>query len=319
VMTVESLDFAKSVIQRESTALAMLEKSLDESFLKVLDACLSCVGRVILSGIGKSGFIARKVSSTLCSIGITSTFLHPTEASHGDMGALSKNDIVIVLSKSGESPEFRDLLNYCRRSKIPVIAVTARKDSTLSQFSAHIIQIPDIEEACPLGLAPTTSSVMMLAVGDALAMACLEARKFRAEDFRQFHPGGKLGQILLRAADLMQSGDQIPLVHSHVTLKDALVAMSKGRLGCVGVTDTEGRLTGIFTDGDLRRNLSSENLYKQISCLMTINPHIVSPSDFIVDIINLFSEKRIPSVFVCIDGIPCGVLHIHDIINCGVF
>ncbi len=318
MMTVEPLDFAKSVIQRESTALAMLEKSLDESFLKVLDACLNCFGRVILSGIGKSGFIARKISSTLCSIGITSTYLHPTEASHGDMGALSKNDIVIVLSKSGESPEFRDLLNYCRRSKIPVIAVTARKDNTLSQFSAHIIQIPDIEEACPLGLAPTTSSVMMLAVGDALAMACLEARKFRAEDFREFHPGGRLGQILLRTSDLMHSGDQIPIVHSHVTLKEALVAMSKGRLGCVGITDAEGCLTGIFTDGDLRRNLSKENLETQIGCLMTPNPFMVSPSDFIADIINLFSEKRIPSVFVCVDKKPVGILHLHDLLKNGV-
>jgi arabinose-5-phosphate isomerase len=311
-------DWAKETIIQEAAALNQLGNQLDESIARVVELILACEGRVILAGMGKSGQIGRKIASTLASTGTPSMFVHPAEASHGDLGMVERRDVVIAISKSGESPELADLLNYCRRFGIPVVGITADADSSLAKASNHLLLLPKIQEACPHGLAPTTSTTMVLALGDAIAIACLRARDFGISQFRDFHPGGKLGQRLTRVRDVMHGGDLLPTVPVGSTMSAAVAEMSRHRFGCVGILDYQGRLVGIFTDGDLRRHVSAANMDRSIEELMTTEPYRISPDALLADVACFFRERRIPSIFACLDDKPVGIIHLHDLIQKGL-
>ena len=304
-------------IRDEAKGLELLAQSLDASFAAAASTVLQCTGRIVVVGIGKSGHVGRKIAATLASTGSPALFVHPAEASHGDLGMIERRDVVLAISKSGESPEFGDVLAYCRRFGIPVIAITAVAGSSLAKAAKHVLLLPSPQEACPLGLAPTTSTTMALALGDALAIACLRGRDFQPAQFREFHPGGKLGQKLTRVRDVMHGGDLLPTVAKTALVSDAVIEMSRGRLGCVGVVDQSGSLVGIFTDGDLRRHFSAVNVEKPITEFMHTSPQRVSPDALIADVVYLFTEKRIPSVFVCVDGKPLGIVHVHDVLQKG--
>ena len=240
---------ARRVLRLEAEALRSMSEALDGSFTKALDILFAVTGRVVVTGMGKSGHIARKISATLASTGTPSHYVHPAEASHGDMGMITRSDAVLALSNSGETPELGDLVDYCRRFSIPLISLTGKPGSTLAANSDCALILPAIAEACPMGLAPTTSTTSMLALGDALAVALLERRGFTTEDFQVLHPGGKLGQGLLRVDDLMHTGDELPMVVPDAAMSDVILTMTNKRFGCVGVVDAAGHLTGIVTDG----------------------------------------------------------------------
>jgi arabinose-5-phosphate isomerase len=301
----------------EARGLELLAQSINESFAAAALTVLQCTGRTVVVGIGKSGHIGRKIAATLASTGSPALFVHPAEASHGDLGMIERRDVVLAISKSGESPELGDVLAYCRRFGIPVIAITAVADSSLGKAARHVLLLPNPAEACPMGLVPTTSTTMALALGDALAIACLKGRDFQPAQFREFHPGGKLGQKLTRVRDVMHSGDLLPTVKTTALVSDAVLEMSRGRLGCVGVVDQSGSLVGIFTDGDLRRHFSAVNIDKPITEFMHTSPQRVSPDALVADVVHLFTEKRIPSVFVCVDEKPLGIVHVHDVLQKG--
>jgi arabinose-5-phosphate isomerase len=302
-------------ITKEVAGLTKLADCLDNSFEDAVDSVLRCAGRVVVVGIGKSGHIGRKIASTFSSTGVPAMFVHPAEASHGDLGMIARQDLVIAISKSGESKELSDILLFCRRFGITIIAITERVDSTLATAANILLRLPEMPEACPLGLAPTTSTAMVLAMGDALAVACLRARDFTTFQFRDFHPGGKLGQKLLRVRDVMHRGDALPLVDINADLQAATLEMSRGRFGCVGIVDEEQRLVGIFTDGDLRRHFSAANIHKRIVEIMSPAPQKILPESLLEDAANLFSLKRIPCVFVCVDEKPIGIIHVHDLLE----
>jgi arabinose-5-phosphate isomerase len=303
---------------QESRALISLSQLLSESFSKSIDLILDSCGHIVLTGVGKSSHIAQKIASTFASTGTLSIFIHPTEASHGDLGMVKGGDVLIALSKSGESSELFDLLYYCKNQSIPIVGITANETSSLARISTHAILIPSLPEACSLGLAPTTSTTMMLALGDAMAVVCAEQRKFSRSDFKLFHPGGNLGQSLLKVSDLMHTGEAIPLANQSATLSDAIIEMTRCRFGCVGIVDVSSELKGIFTDGDLRRNLRRVDLNTKIIEVMTINPTRLNSDTFIVEIIDIFKSKRIPSAFVCEDNKVIGILHIHDLLQRGL-
>jgi arabinose-5-phosphate isomerase len=311
------LQIANEVIKKESQALLMLCNTLDEDFASVVNLINAKSGKIIFIGVGKSSHIAKKVASTFASYGTPAFFLHPTEASHGDLGMIQAEDILIAFSRSGESIELEDTLLYCKSHSIPVIAVTVGKESSLAKTSDLVILLPDIEEACTLGLAPTTSSVMMLALGDALAITCMEYKSFTKNDFKVFHPAGKLGLSLLKVAEIMHIGKEIPLVNVAAPVSEAILEMTRCRFGCVGITDQTSKLIGIFTDGDLRRNLQKVNLENPILDVMVKNPELLNPDLYAQEVIEIFKNKRIPSAFVCRDGNPIGILHLHDLLQRG--
>lgn len=309
---------ARNALELEAAGVLALKSRVDDAvFRQCIELILGCSGRVVLLGVGKSGHIGRKIAATFASTGTPSLFVHPSEASHGDLGMIEKRDVVIAISKSGESPELGDTLHYCRRFAIPVIAITAHAHSTLGKAATHVLLLPQLEEACPLGLAPTTSTTMMLALGDALAIACMRARDFRVTQFRDFHPGGKLGKKLTRVRDVMHEGDALPLLRYNAPVRDAIVEMTRGRFGCVGICNDDGRLIGIFTDGDLRRHIAVLDLSARIDTIMTANPHKIDPDALIADVAYLFMDKRIASAFACEDGKPVGLVHVHDLLQKG--
>ena len=285
------LQIANEVIKKESQALLMLCNTLDEDFASVVNLINAKSGKIIFIGVGKSSHIAKKVASTFASYGTPAFFLHPTEASHGDLGMIQAEDILIAFSRSGESIELEDTLLYCKSHSIPVIAVTVGKESSLAKTSDLVILLPDIEEACTLGLAPTTSSVMMLALGDALAITCMEYKSFTKNDFKVFHPAGKLGLSLLKVAEIMHIGKEIPLVNVAAPVSEAILEMTRCRFGCVGITDQTSKLIGIFTDGDLRRNLQKVNLENPILDVMVKNPELLNPDLYAQEVIEIFKNK----------------------------
>lgn len=313
----EILKVAKRVVTEEAKALLVLSNTIDDVFSAAVLKLHERKGRVVLTGVGKSSRIAQKVASTLTSTGTPAFFVHPTEASHGDLGMIQDNDTLIALSRSGESSELKDILVYCKQHSIPIVAITAVVDSALAKRSDFVLRLPEHEEACSLGLAPTTSSIMMLAVGDALAVACLELKRFTKNDFKLLHPAGKLGLNLLKVSDLMHVGKELPLVSSETKLSDAILEITRCRFGCVGITDGYDHLIGIFTDGDLRRNLGSVELTKPISSLMVKNPALLDPDVYVIDAAQTFKNRRIPSAFICEAGRPIGILHIHDLLQRG--
>ncbi|MGC8201190.1 KpsF/GutQ family sugar-phosphate isomerase [Aliiroseovarius sp. PTFE2010] len=305
----------KRVLKREADALASFADALGDSFVVAAQTILDAPGRVIVSGMGKSGHVARKIAATLASTGTPAHFVHPAEASHGDLGMLTKGDVLLVLSNSGETPELADIVAYSRRFSIPLIGVASRADSTLIRQSDVQLILPPAEEACDQGIVPTTSTTMTLALGDALAIALMEHRKFSPEHFKVFHPGGKLGVRLSKVADLMH--EDMPLVPASAPMSDALLVISQKGFGVVGVTDNEGRLIGIITDGDLRRHMDGL-LDATAADVMTKAPHTIRPNDLAESAVAEMNQRKITCLFVQRDGPPCGILHIHDCLRAGL-
>ncbi len=312
------IDAAQRVFRLEADALRAMGESLDENFVAAVDLVDRAAGRTVVTGMGKSGHIARKISSTLSSTGTPSFYVHPGEASHGDLGMISHDDVVIALSNSGETPELSDVINYCRRFNVPLIAITGRAGSSLADNADCTLLLPAIAEACPMGLAPTTSTTAMLAIGDALAIALLDRRGFTAEDFQVLHPGGQLGQSLMRVADLMHSEESLPLLDANATVGDAILEMTNKGFGCAGVIDDQGQLTGIITDGDLRRHMSDTLLQLTCGHVMTADPKTIRAQALASEALGLMNATQITSLFVAEDRHPVGILHIHDCLRAGI-
>ncbi len=311
---------AKRTIDKEVEALRMMENSFDESLTQALDLMQNCKGRVIVTGMGKSGHIARKIAATLASTGTPSFFVHPSEASHGDLGMLTTDDVVIAISNGGESKELADILLYCKRFNIPLVAITKNPDSTLGKNSNLILKLPNDGEACPLGLAPTSSTTATLVMGDVLAIDLMERKGFSATDYKQRHPGGKLGAILSKVSDLMHSGSEMPIVGEDTIMQDALMEMTAKMLGCVGIVDKNGDLIGIITDGDLRRWMSPGLILEKVSTVMTKNPKTIGPDALAVEALKTMNTtgKGITNLFVVDGKKPIGLIHIHDCLRAGV-
>ena len=314
------LDTARRVIRTEAEGLARLEAVLADGlgggFDRAVETILSAQGRVIISGMGKSGHVGRKIAATLASTGTPAQFVHPAEASHGDLGMVTQADVVLMLSNSGETPELADMIAHTRRFQIPLIGVASRARSTLLRQADVALVLPDAPEACGEGIVPTTSTTMTMALGDALAIALMEHRKFTPEHFRTFHPGGKLGAKLSRVADLMHT--DIPLVPEIAPMAEALLVISQKSFGVTGVTDVSGRLTGIITDGDLRRHMTGL-LSRNAAEVMTRNPRSIGPDALAETALAEMQSRRITSLFVVSDeGRPLGLIHIHDFLRTGM-
>ena len=320
-MTVSYLDTARRVIRIEADALDQLEGALNGDFDRAVDLLLNAKGRVIVSGMGKSGHIARKIAATFASTGTPAHFVHPAEASHGDLGMMAQGDVALVLSNSGETPELADLIAYTRRFAIPMIGVASNPGSTLLKQSDVALVLPRAQEACGTGIVPTSSTTMTLALGDALAVALMEHRSFTPEHFREFHPGGKLGAQLSKVSDLMHGVEDLPLAPTGTTMSDALLIMSEKGFGVVGVTDADGALLGIITDGDLRRHMAGL-LDRSVDQVMTKTPRTIAPESMAEEALAMMTlpTPRITCLFV-VDkpgGRPVGLLHIHDCLRVGL-
>ncbi|HDZ80087.1 MAG TPA: KpsF/GutQ family sugar-phosphate isomerase [Roseobacter sp.] len=319
-MSTPFLDTARRVIRTEAEALVQLADSLDDRFRQAIDMLVATRGRVIVTGIGKSGHIAKKIAATLASTGTPAQFVHPAEASHGDLGMITSDDVVLAISNSGEAPELANLISYSRRFSIPLIGITSRAESSLGTQCDVILQLPQLSEACGTGVVPSTSTTMTLAMGDAVAIALMENRAFTAEHFREFHPGGKLGARLNRVADLMHTGDALPLVQADAPMSEALMALSSKSFGVVIVADTDGTLQGIITSGDLGRHLDGL-LSKTARDVMTSNPVTIAPNALAEKAVGIMNGRKITCLVVVEpDGsnTPTGLLHIHDCLRVGL-
>ena len=309
------LDTARRVIRTEIDGLQALAAGLDDSFDRAIEIILAARGRVVVSGMGKSGHVGRKIAATLASTGTPAQFVHPGEASHGDLGMVTENDVALVLSNSGETPELADLIAHTRRFSIPLIGVASRPGSTLLRQSDVALVLPAAPEACGSGIVPTTSTTMTMALGDALAIALMEHRKFTPEHFRTFHPGGKLGAKLSRVGDLMHR--DIPLVAEGAPMAEALLVISQKGFGVTGVTDAQGALSGIITDGDLRRHMQGL-LDLRAEQVMTRGPRTISPDKLAEEALAQMQDRKITSLFAVEGDRPVGLLHIHDFLRTGM-
>jgi len=318
----EAIASAARTVQLEAQGLRALEAALDkelvDNFAEAIRLVSACRGRVIVTGMGKSGHIGMKVAGTLSSTGTPASFVHPSEASHGDLGMITREDVIVAISWSGESAELGNILTYSRRFKVPLIAITSRPDSTLAKQSDVVLELPRAKEACPHGLAPTTSTTMQLAIGDCLAIALLETKGFTAHDFSVFHPGGSLGANLKFVADVMHSGEQLPLVTEGKIMSEALVTMTQKSFGCLGVVDGRGRLVGMITDGDLRRHMGPELLKARVQDIMTKKPNTLSPGMLASAALERINSLKRTQMFVVDKGKPVGVVHVHDLLRAGV-
>jgi arabinose-5-phosphate isomerase len=318
-----SIASAKRSLETETDGMAALLAAFDgplgASFVKAMALISKAEGRAIVSGMGKSGHVGRKIASTLASTGAPAMFVHPAEASHGDLGMITPQDVVIMISNSGESAELLDMVNYTQRFGVPLIAITANPDSTLAKTADVVLALPQAREACPNGLAPTTSTLLQLALGDALAVALLEEKGFTARNFREFHPGGKLGAQLTHVQALMRRGDALPLAGTAMKMADAIVVMTEKSCGCLGIVDHEGLLIGIITDGDLRRNMRPGLLAHTTASIMTKHPKTILGDALASEALELLNAKTITSVFVIDEARkPVGLVHIHDLLRAGV-
>lgn len=305
----------------EINALEALSDGLDSRAADAVRLIAGLKGRVICAGVGKSGHVARKIAATLASTGTPAQYVHPAEASHGDLGMITPDDCVLALSKSGETRELGDLIAYCRRFGVPLIAMTAGADSTLAKGSDILLLQPNAQEACGETRAPTSSTTMAMAYGDALAVALIEARGFTAQDFARYHPGGALGSALARVEDLMHGGETMPIIASGASMGDALIEMSTKGFGCIGVRAEDGTLAGIVTDGDLRRNMSANLTSQSVDHVMTRFPMTVEPDTLASEALRRMTagSRKITQLFVCeAEGKPVGLLHIHDLLRAGV-
>lgn len=316
---------AAEVVRTEIDGLARLydgladaNSALSSAMQEAVSACKSIRGRVIVTGMGKSGHIARKIASTLASTGVRASYVHPGEASHGDLGMISKDDVVLALSNSGETPELGDALGYCARFNIPLIAMTSKRESTLAKVSNILLLLPEAPEACAITKAPTTSTTMMVALGDALAVTVLNEKGFTADDFHTFHPGGKLGAALKRVTDLMHH-KEMPLCNPEDPVPMAIDVISNKGFGCIGVRNDQGQLIGIVTDGDLRRSYAQSLHELSVADVMTKNPKTIEASGLAAEALAIFTEKRITALFIVDeDHRPIGLLHVHDCLSTGV-
>ncbi len=316
------LTAARRVLDCAADAIEGLSASLDGSFSRAVDLILGIRGRVIVSGMGKSGHIARKIAATLASTGTPSHFVHPAEASHGDLGAVTRSDALVILSNSGETPELSDLITFAKRFAIPLIGIAGRADSALLRAADIALLLPKANEACPMGLAPTTSTTLMLVLGDALAVAVMERRGFTSDQYRELHPGGTLGKSLIRVGDIMHGGGELPLVGEAMASRDALKVITERRFGCAGIVDGDGRLIGIFTDGDLRRCVDRMTPDSKIGEMMTRSPKTAAPADLAAQALATMNAHNINVLFVVDpgDGLgrPIGILHLHDCLRAGL-
>ena len=295
------------------------ERDFSATFLRVIGVIMKVRGRVIVTGIGKSGIVARKMTATLTSTGTPAIFLHPADAGHGDLGMITPDDVVLMLSQSGESTELGPIIHYCKRFAIPLVAVTARANSTVAAAADMGLILPEVEEACPNALAPTTSTTVQMAFGDALAISLMEMRGFSADDFHKFHPNGKLGAQLVKVRELMATGEDVPSVHEDASLLDATIEMTRARLGGTAVVDRNGRLIGAFTDGDLRRAVTGkQNLTEPVGRFMTTNPYALGPDELASEALHLMHEKNIMLLFICEQNRLIGAVHMHDLLHAGV-
>lgn len=306
---------AARVLRTEGAAVTRMADALPEDFEAAVEAILAVTGRVILSGMGKSGHIARKISATLASTGTPSYFVHPAEASHGDLGMITPEDLCILISNSGETSELGDMVAHAARFAIPMIGVSKNPDSTLMKAADLRLTLPDEPEACIIGMAPTTSTTLTLALGDALAVAVMERRGFVAENFRTFHPGGKLGAQLAKVSQLMHSGAALPLVDADLPMPEVLLVMTEKGFGIAGVT-RNGALAGVITDGDLRRNMSGL-MERNAGEVATSNPRVIAPDTLAAEAVAMMSG-RITALFVVEEGAPVGLIHLHDCLRAGV-
>ncbi|MCV6587150.1 MAG: KpsF/GutQ family sugar-phosphate isomerase [Marinibacterium sp.] len=313
-------DIGRRVIRAEIDGLTQLEATLDGAFDAAVERLLAVTGRVIVTGMGKSGHIGRKVAATLASTGTPAHFVHPAEASHGDLGMMAKGDAILVLSNSGETPELADVLAHAKRFGIPLIGVASRPGSTLLRQADIALVLPDMGEACGTGIVPSTSTTMTLALGDALAIALMEHRQFTPENFRDFHPGGKLGARLSKVSDLMHTGDAIPMVHAGTPMTEALIEISRKGFGVAAVCDDDGALLGIITDGDLRRNMLGL-LDRKAGDVMTADPQTIAPDELAETAVGQMNSRKITCLFVTPMTGPrriLGLLHIHDCLRAGL-
>jgi arabinose-5-phosphate isomerase len=314
---------AKRALMTETEGMQQLIAAIDgplgDGLTQAVDRIRSAKGRVVLTGMGKSGHIARKITATLASTGTPASFVHPAEASHGDLGMITPDDVIIMISNSGESPELRDILSYSRRFAVPLIAITSVPGSTLGKEADIVLPLPRAKEACPNGLAPTTSTLLQLALGDALAMALLEDKGFSAHDFRKFHPGGKLGAQLKHVRDIMHPRAELALGQESTLMSEALILMTQRSYGCLGVLDAEGRLAGIVTDGDLRRHMTPDLLNLTVGHVMTRAPKTIDPDALTSEALEQLNSLKITSLFVIDeDKRPVGLVHIHDLLRIGL-
>ncbi|MDD4555759.1 MAG: KpsF/GutQ family sugar-phosphate isomerase [Alphaproteobacteria bacterium] len=314
----KDIQSAKRTIDKEIEALRVMENDFDESLSQALDILEKTTGKIIVTGMGKSGHIGKKIAATLASTGAPSFFVHPAEASHGDLGMLDKGDVIIAISNGGESKELSDILIFSKRFGFPIIAITKDPDSTLGKAGNIVLKLPNNGEACPLGLAPTSSTTATLVLGDVLAVALLERKGFSKTDYKQRHPGGKLGAILQKVSDLMHKGDELPLISETANMQQALLVMTSKMLGCVGIVDKENNLLGIITDGDLRRIINSNMLTQSPVDVMTKNPKVITSDALVAEAVALMNEKKITQLFAMKDNKPVGVIHLHDCLKAGV-
>ncbi len=317
----EALASGRQVIATEAEALRRLAEGVGQGFAEAVDLLAAVTGRACVTGMGKSGHVARKIAATLASTGTPALYVHPAEASHGDLGMITPQDAVVALSNSGETTELRDLILYTRRFSIPLLAIVGRAPSTLVDAADLSLVLPDVREACPMGLAPTTSTTCMLALGDALAVALLERRGFSARDFAVFHPGGKLGSQLLRVEQIMHKGEDLPLVAPGTRMGEAVLEMTEKRLGCAGVVGEDGRLVGIITDGDVRRRMAPDIFDRTAGELMTSHPRTIDARALAVEAVAAMNGAPRPVTVLFVvgdDGRPVGALHLHDCLKAGI-
>ncbi|HEX3861603.1 MAG TPA: KpsF/GutQ family sugar-phosphate isomerase [Stellaceae bacterium] len=313
------LTVARRVICAEIEGLEQLSRTLDGNLGIALDLCAAARGRLIVTGIGKSGHVARKIAATLASTGTPAQFVHAAEASHGDLGMIGIDDAILALSYSGDSDELADIIAYSRRFEIPLIAITGGSGSSLAEAADVVLALPRAAEACPMGLAPTTSTTMMMALGDALAIGLLERKGFSSADFQLFHPGGKLGRRLLRVSDIMHVGDGVPLVDPDTLMSEAILVMSAKSFGCVGVRGRDGRLVGVITDGDLRRHMGARLLGRAVDQVMHRDPKTITAAHLAAEALGVMNRFGITALFVVDDDLrPAGFLHMHDCLRAGV-
>jgi arabinose-5-phosphate isomerase len=311
-----TISFGKQGLDALETSL---RTTLGEAFRNAAELIGGIDGRVIVTGIGKSGHIGRKIAASLASTGTPAFFVHPVEANHGDLGMITSGDVVLALSWGGETAELQGIVSFTRRFSIPLIAITSGETSTLAREADIVLLLPKAQEACPHGLAPTTSTLMQLALGDALAVSLLEARGFSATDFRVYHPGGKLGAMLSHVSDLMHTGDRLPLVNKGASMQEAIHELSAKRFGCVGVLDEDGRLCGVLTDGDLARHLDGHLGVMTVDDAMTTNPKTIAGDSLATAAMALLQKHSIAALLVVdAERRPIGIIHFHDLLRVGV-
>lgn len=317
----KNLEYARSVLRTEAKAITELIPRLDKNFITAVDAVIACKGRVVVTGMGKAGIIAQKISATFSSTGTPSLYLHPADACHGDLGMVVKDDVVLCLSNSGETDELVKLVPHIKKIGAKVIAMTSRDNSTLAELSDIVIDIGVIDEACPLGLAPSASTTALLAVGDALALTALKGKGFGKEDYARYHPGGDLGRKLMKVCEIMRKGPRNPIVAESANVGDALLAITKSRAGAVSVVDRKGKLAGIFTDGDLRRGIEKkiDMSARKIGEVMTRNPIAIAPDRLATEAIAILRERKIDELpVVDARGKPVGMLDVQDLLEVGL-